>query len=200
MVLNKSFKTRDGQELPLNIKVKIFTTNFIHELGVQTCVRSNEYVNDTIEVFESLLPPEETARLDELVRQNILRASIRLGVSRAAITEVVELAYQKDVVSIQDFKQTPKTGEFIERNPWLIDKLNSMRNIHQLPTKAIEEMKKEFLKWLESFENFGLRRGTAPLHALIFRYNFESDKYGCSGSSHIPNVTLINYFLTLTIW
>lgn len=166
MVLNKSSKKRNGQERPLSIKVALFTTDFIGELGVQTYAKSNEYVNDAIEVFKSLLPFQETVRLDELVRQNALRASIRLGQSRTAITEAVELTYQKGFVSIQDFTQTPKTQEFIERNLWLIDKLNSMRNVHPSSTKALEEMKKEFPEWLESFENSRLRRSTALLHAL----------------------------------
>lgn len=165
-VLDKSLKTQDGQERPLNAKVAVFMQDFFEELGIQTSAGSNEYVDDAIEVFKTQLAPEETVKLDELVRQNALRASIRLGQTRMAIAEAVDLAYQRGSVSIQDFAQTPKTQEFIERNPWLIDKLNTMRKSHASPAETIAELKKEFPEWLESFGNSRLRRGTALLHAL----------------------------------
>jgi hypothetical protein len=167
-VLDKSSKTRDGQERPLEMKVRLFTTEFIGETGVQTYAKSNEYVDDAVRTFMAILPPVETAKLEELVRQNVLRASVRLGQSRTAIREAIELVYKKGSVSAQDFLQTPKTQEFIERNPWLIEKLNMLRKTHTSPEEAISELQKEFPEWTESFENSRLRRGTAVLQALTF--------------------------------
>jgi hypothetical protein len=167
-VLNGSVKTQDGQEksLALSTKIELFTPKFIHKLGMQTSVKSNEYVKDAVEVFKALLPPEETIRLDKLIKQEALRASIRLDQSRTAIIKAIELIYQKGFVSIEDFTQTPKIREFVERNPWLIDKLNSIHNAYQSQKEALEKMKKEFPEWVESFENSGLRKDTATLRAL----------------------------------
>lgn len=165
-VLEKSSKTRDGQERPLSFKIGMYTSPFVESLGVKTSVGSNEYVDDAVTVLKSQITPAEATQLDELVRQNSLRASIRLNQSRTAITEVLALAYKNGNVSPDDFTQTPKIAEFIELNPWIIDKVNALRGLYNRSQEALEDLKKEFPEWVESLENSRLRRATAVLHGL----------------------------------
>ena len=166
VVLDAPSKDRDGHERPVWAKVAVFTINYLEELGVPIMAGGNEYANDALAVLTPNFAPEETQRLNALIRQNTLRASTRLAQSRAAVTEAVKLVFKQGNVSGKDFGKNLKTQEFIERNPWFIEKINAIRQTHESPEKAMEELKKEFPEWVESFERSGLRKATAVIHAL----------------------------------
>jgi len=121
-----------------------------------------------LQLFNKILPASELSRLDELVRRQRLRATIRLYVSKQVICEAVEAVFSQGFVTASDIAKNAKSVEFVSRNSWLITFLNELPNQYESASKAIDALKVQYPEWLgDDFTSSKMRRSTALLLAII---------------------------------
>lgn len=121
-----------------------------------------------MQLFNKILPASELSRLDELVRRQRLRATIRLYVSKQVICEAVEAVFSQGFVTASDIAKNAKSVEFVSRNSWLITFLNELPNQYESASKAIDALKVQYPEWLgDDFTSSKMRRSTALLLAII---------------------------------
>lgn len=153
-VLRASLKS--GKELPLDHKVAIFGSNYFEEMGLQTSLSSNKWVDVATEAIIEQVGNAEGAALEESVRRSLLRASIRLSFSKRACEAIARAAKGESV------PLTSKELEFLERNPWLAE---MARNVNS--DSDIETLRSEFPEFLATdLESSRLRRSLAGVHGL----------------------------------
>ncbi|MCB0329977.1 MAG: hypothetical protein KDD70_09945 [Bdellovibrionales bacterium] len=109
----------------------------------------------------------EAAKLfDKLVHRSLLRAAVRHGHLVALIDRALDISYEKprkERVTLEDFKEELLISKALERQPWMIDELNDLKEKCRNPKKAKKELIKRFPHQLSDFSEPTVKRSKAYL-------------------------------------
>ncbi len=166
IIIHTTHTQKNTKSYPLSQKIELYMGNYCTAMNVEEDLNSSDYVAEALAIMQEQLSPEEIKRLNELVRENLTRAKIRMGVSANAIASALSMVYKRGPLTPEDLASNPKQTEFFQRNPWLIDTLNSLRNTYTTEVDATLHLQTLYPEYIGKFENSRLRKSTAILQGL----------------------------------
>lgn len=134
--------------------------------GMPDMVDTAELIQDCLALIRQSLTSDEVNILDLITEKHKHTSQLRIAIQKAAIQKAISIVFEKNTVSAEDISFNPKTGEFLERNPWMINEINQLRGTCNSETEALTRVLEEYPDFFGEYNESSFRKMTQDLRAL----------------------------------
>lgn len=155
-------------------------------LGEKEIITPLEYTEKLIEIIEHNANPREKQTFKRLITRNKHNEAIRLQENVSIVGQSLDRAYvlSADKINVEELELTVKQREFLERNPWMIDKLRELRTTQSDAESAFTSLREEYPDLLKPLDSSPHRLATAQIRAInqfLLQVKSEPIRFGTIG-------------------